>query len=156
MNYTRQTIPFSTFIWNILKCTQILKGLVQNLFINVMLIYSFKVKCNSNDTSWLIILILMWCLYFSKSISSVSWEWEWIMVSNLDIPESLDSGRKSWTLDSGRWTLNSGRWTLDAGLWTLDFGRWTLHLGSYVLGTRRCCRLVQNKIRTQFLILLIL
>ena len=107
------------------------------------------------------------------------------------IPEFLDSGRKSWTLGSGRWTLDAGLWTLDAGLWTLDAGlwtldagrwtldaglwtlhsglwtldsglwtlysgRWTLHLGSQALGTKHCCRLVQNKIRTQFLILLIL
>ena len=42
------------------------------------------------------------------------------------IPEFLDSGRKSWTLDSGRWTLDSRRWTLDAGLWTLCSGLWTL------------------------------
>ena len=41
----------------------------------------------------------------------------------LGIPEFLDSGPKSWTLDSGRWTLDSGRWTLDAGLWTLITGR---------------------------------
>ena len=41
------------------------------------------------------------------------------------IPEFLDSGRKSWTLDSGLWTLDSGLWTLDAGLWTLDAGRYT-------------------------------
>ena len=46
------------------------------------------------------------------------------------IPEFLDSGRKSWTLDSGRWTLVSGRWTLDAERWALDSGPWTLHLGS--------------------------
>ena len=38
----------------------------------------------------------------------------------------------------------------------LDSGRWTLHFGSQALGTRCCCRLVENKIRTQFLILLIL
>ena len=47
------------------------------------------------------------------------------------IPEFLDSGRKSWTLHSGRWTLDSGRCTLEAELWTLDAGpldagRWTL------------------------------
>ena len=30
------------------------------------------------------------------------------------MPEFLDSGRKSWALDSGPWTPNSGRWTLDA------------------------------------------
>ena len=41
------------------------------------------------------------------------------------IPEFLDSGRKGWTLDSGRWTLDPGLWTLDYGLWTLDYGRWT-------------------------------
>ena len=72
------------------------------------------------------------------------------------ISEFLDSGRKSWTLDSGcwtldarpwtmdsghwkldagRWTLDSGRWTLDAGLWTLDSGRWTLHFGHWALDT---------------------
>ena len=42
------------------------------------------------------------------------------------IPEFLDSGRKSWTLDSGRWTLDAGLWTLDSGRWTLDAGRWPL------------------------------
>ena len=26
---------------------------------------------------------------------------------SIDIPEFLDSGRKSWTLDSGRWTLDA-------------------------------------------------
>ena len=72
------------------------------------------------------------------------------------IPEFLDSGRKSWMLDSGRWTLDSGRWTRDAGLWTLDSGHWTLHLESQALCTKHSCRLVQNKIRTQFLVLLIL
>ena len=74
---------------------------------------------------------------------------------------TLDSGRwtldaRPWTLDSGRWTLDSGRWTLDAGLWTLDSGPWTLHLESQALYTKHSCRLVQNKIRTQFLVLLIL
>ena len=38
----------------------------------------------------------------------------------------LDSGRKSWTLDSRRWTLDAGLWTLDSGRWTLDAGRWPL------------------------------
>ena len=42
----------------------------------------------------------------------------------------LESGRKSWTLDSGRWALDSGLWKLDAGLWTLGSGRWTLALDS--------------------------
>ena len=36
------------------------------------------------------------------------------------IPGFLDSGRKSWTLDSRRWTLDGGLWTLDAGRWPLD------------------------------------
>ena len=47
-------------------------------------------------------------------------------MDNTGIPEFLDSGRKSWVLDSGRWTLDAGLWTLDAGLWTLDAGLWTL------------------------------
>ena len=42
------------------------------------------------------------------------------------IPEFLDSGWKSWTLDSECWTLDAGVWTLEAGLWTLDSGPWTL------------------------------
>ena len=67
---------------------------------------------------------------------------------------TLDSGR--WTLNAGLWTLDSGRWTPETGLWTLDAGPWTLHLGSQALGTKHSCRLVQNKIRTQFLVLLIL
>ena len=45
------------------------------------------------------------------------------------IPEFLDSGHKSWTLDSRRWTLDSGRWTLDSG-------PWKLHLESQALGTK--------------------
>ena len=36
------------------------------------------------------------------------------------IPEFLDSGHKSWTLDSGRWTLDARLWMLDSGRWTLD------------------------------------
>ena len=44
----------------------------------------------------------------------------------MGIPEFLDSGRRSWTLDSGHWTLDSGRWTLDAGPWLLDSGCWPL------------------------------
>ena len=52
------------------------------------------------------------------------------------ISEFLDSGRKTWTLDSGCWTLDAGHWTLDSGLWSLDaglltpdFGLWTLNAG---------------------------
>ena len=45
----------------------------------------------------------------------------------------LDSGRKSWTLDSRRWTLDAGLWTLDAGRWTLDSGRWALDAGRWAL-----------------------
>ena len=67
--------------------------------------------------------------------------------------QTLDSGH--WTLDAGLWTLDSGRWTPDAGLWMLNSGHWALHLGSQAPGTKHFCRLVQNKIRTQFLILLI-
>ena len=58
------------------------------------------------------------------------------------MPEFLNSGRKSWTLDSGRWildaghsTLNTGRWTLDAGLWTVDAGLWTLDSRCWTLDT---------------------
>ena len=39
--------------------------------------------------------------------------------------EFLDSGRKCWTLDSGRWTLYPGLWTLGDTLWTLGSGHWT-------------------------------
>ena len=46
-----------------------------------------------------------------------------------DILEFPGSGRKSWTLDSGRWTLDAGLWTLDSGRWMLDSGRWTLDAG---------------------------
>ena len=45
------------------------------------------------------------------------------------ISDFLGSGRKSWTLDSGRWTMGAGRWTLDPRLWRLDSGRWTLDAG---------------------------
>ena len=40
------------------------------------------------------------------------------------IPEFLDYGRKSWTLDPRRWIPGPGLWTLDAKLWTLDAGLW--------------------------------
>ena len=60
------------------------------------------------------------------------------------IPEFLDSGRKSWTLDSGRWTLDAGLWTLDSGrwtlvaeLWTLESRRWTLDAGLWTLDSGR-------------------
>ena len=61
------------------------------------------------------------------------------------VPEFLDSGRKSWTPDSGRltltldaglWMLDSGRWTLDAGPWMLDPGRWTLDAGLWTLSAK--------------------
>ena len=42
---------------------------------------------------------------------------------SIGIPEFLGSGRKSWTLDSGRSTLDAKLWTLDSGRWTLDAGR---------------------------------
>ena len=47
----------------------------------------------------------------------------------IGIPEFLESGRNSWTLDSGCWTLDAGLWTLDAGRWTLDARFWTLDAG---------------------------
>ena len=38
------------------------------------------------------------------------------------MPEFLDSGAKSWTLDSELWTLDCGRWTLKSGRFkTLKF-----------------------------------
>ena len=43
-------------------------------------------------------------------------------VHHMGIPEFLGSGRKSWTLDSGRWALDAELWTLDPGRWTLDAG----------------------------------
>ena len=48
-------------------------------------------------------------------------------------PEFLDSGHKSWMLNSGRWTLDAERWTLDAWLWILDSGHWTLDAGLWTL-----------------------
>ena len=67
--------------------------------------------------------------------------------SGSGIREFLNSGHKSWRLDSGgwtlevrlwtldlgRWTLDAGPWTLDPGLWTLDSGRWTLDAGLWTL-----------------------
>ena len=59
-------------------------------------------------------------IFFSSSpLSSNSH----VPIDNNGIPEFLNSGRRSWTLDSGRWTLDAGLWTLDAGLWTLDSRR---------------------------------
>ena len=45
------------------------------------------------------------------------------------IPGFLDSGHKSWTLDSGRWTLDAGLWTLKSGRWALDSKLLTLDAG---------------------------
>ena len=56
-----------------------------------------------------------------------------ILNSFKGIPEFLDSGRKSWMLDSGRWTLDAGLWTLDSGRWTLDTELWTLGYGLWML-----------------------
>ena len=53
------------------------------------------------------------------------------------IPEFLDSGCKSWTLDSGQWTLDAGLWTQESVRWTLDAGRWTLNPGRSTLDSRR-------------------
>ena len=39
-----------------------------------------------------------------------------------NIPELLDSGCKSWTLDAGLWTQDAGLWTLDTRPWALDSG----------------------------------
>ena len=36
------------------------------------------------------------------------------------IPESLESGRKCWTLDFGCWNLDFELWTLDSGLCMQD------------------------------------
>ena len=54
------------------------------------------------------------------------------------IPEFLDSGHKSWTLDFGRWTLDAGLWTLDAGLGhrTLDARPWMLKSGLWTCFAR--------------------
>ena len=49
------------------------------------------------------------------------------------IPEFLDSGRKCWTLDSGRWTLDPGIWTLHHGLWTLGATLWSLGSGHWIV-----------------------
>ena len=54
---------------------------------------------------------------------------------SMGIPEFLDSGRKCWTLVSGRWTLDSGRWTLDSGFLTLDARRYILEAGLWTLDT---------------------
>ena len=53
------------------------------------------------------------------------------------IPEFLDSGHKSWTLDSGCSTLDAGLWTLESGCWTLDAGPWTLDSGPWTLDSER-------------------
>ena len=65
----------------------------------------------------------------------------------LGIPEFLDSGPKSWTLDSGRWTLDSGRWTLtlDSGHWTLDADHWTLILRTVLILCSQSWRVSQRR-----------
>ena len=56
-----------------------------------------------------------------------------ILNSFKGIPEFLDSGRKSWTLDSGHRTLDAGLWMLDFGPWTLNAGLWMLDSGCSTL-----------------------
>ena len=53
-------------------------------------------------------------------------------------PELLDSGHKSWKLDSRRWTVDVGLWTLDSESWTLDAGFWTLDDGVWTLDSGPC------------------
>ena len=53
-----------------------------------------------------------------------------------NIPEFLDSGRKSWILDSRAWMLDSGCWNLEAGLWTLCSELWRLDSGCWTLVAR--------------------
>ena len=53
------------------------------------------------------------------------------------ILEFLDTGRKSWTLDSGPWNLDPGLWTLDSGLWTLHSGLRTLDSRCWTLDCGR-------------------
>ena len=51
--------------------------------------------------------------YFSKYCVTVAVLSPSDMNQKHDIQEFLDSGRKSWKLDSGRWALDAGLWTLD-------------------------------------------
>ena len=44
----------------------------------------------------------------------------------LSILVFLYSGRKCWTLGSGRWTLDAGCWTMDSECWTLGSGSWAV------------------------------
>ena len=99
----------------------------------------------------------LWFLFWKTFISKIFQKWfqnilkiffncnssvyfQNIVVCNepflLGIPEFLDSGCKSWTLDSGRWTLDAGFWTLDSGLWILDSGHWTLDAGLRTLNAK--------------------
>ena len=55
----------------------------------------------------------------------------------IDIPEFLDSGRKSWMLESGRWMLDSECWSLDSGRLTLDAARWSLDTGLWTMDSER-------------------
>ena len=54
------------------------------------------------------------------------------------MPQFLDSGRKSWTLDSGLWMLDCEIWTLDSERWALDTGLWTLEAVIRMLNARLC------------------
>ena len=106
------------------------------------------------------------CIYakivtLKSACIQVNWNWKKKTILNTICLKkanrnywTLDARVRRWTLAAGLWPLDSGRWTLDAGLWTLDAGPWAPHFGHWALDTGYCHCLFQNRIRTQFLILL--
>ena len=96
---------------------------------------------------WSFTCCLSWTLGSSSKCSQLKFFYGYYFgrcSSEVGIPEFLGSGRKSWTLNSGRWALNAGIWTLDSGRCTLDAelstldagsGRWTLDSWRWTLGS---------------------
>ena len=70
---------------------------------------------------------------------------EWFCV-NSNILEFLDSGRKSWMLNSGCCTLDTGLWKLDSGLWMLDLNTrpWALDTGRWTFDAETVQRFGNN------------
>ena len=90
----------------------------------VNLLHIFRTPFLTNTSGWLLLSILELNPKQNKQTPEILHKK--VILKNLaistgnGIPEFLVSGRKSWTLDSGRWTLDSGHWTLDSGRWPLD------------------------------------
>ena len=114
-------------------------------------------KCNFLQWKLFYIIIFKFLCYINFNFNLVKGNENSFFL--FGIPEFLDSGRKCWTLDSGRWTpdaglqtLDSGRRTLASGSWMLQFGRCVLDTGhfskNYLLGnSKKSIKLIKQRVK---------